>query len=166
MNLSPQQKHESAALPGVSFTVRRLNYIARCERDLALLEDRARMAALIGRMQALCDGDDFTKPRAGAEQEHRRLDAEYAMLHQTRIIPAYIRAGLVSVDGLTVDGAAADTAAVLAAAPDALLDEIFAACVAASDLSESQRKNWQSPGSSDAPEAGQTSSTTAPAAGV
>lgn len=163
MNLTPLQRHESAALPGVAFTVRRLNYIARCERDLSLLEDRARMSGLLTRMREVCDGDDVTKPRTGSENEHRRLDAEYAILHQTRIVPAYIRAGLVSVDGLTVDGSDADTAAVLASAPDALLDEIFGACVAASDLSEAQRKNWQSPGSSDAPEAGQTSSTTAPA---
>jgi hypothetical protein len=163
MDLSPLQQHDSAALDGVKFTVRRLNYIARCERDLKILDDRSKLNGIMEQMRALCDGGEVGNPAAGHEQEYRKLDAEYAMLHQTRIIPAYIRAGLVSVEGLTMDGAAADTAAILRAAPDAFLDEIFAACFAASDLSEAQRKNSQSPGSSDAPEAGQTSNMTAPA---
>ncbi len=163
MDLSPLQQHDSEALAGVKFSVRLLNYISRCQRDLGILEDRARMAGILSRMRDLCEGGEIGKPRAGSENDYRRLDAEYSILHQTRIVPAYIRAGLVSIEGLTVEGAAADTEAILRAAPDALLDEIFAACVAASDLTEEQRKNWQSPGTSAAPEAGQASSTTAPA---
>jgi hypothetical protein len=166
MNLTPLQQHESAALPGVKFTVRRLNYIARSERDLGMLEDRARLNGIMARMRELSEGGEIGQPRPGAEQEYRKLDAEYAIIHQTQIVPAYIRAGLVRVEGLTVEGQAADAAAVLASAPDAFLDELFAACHAASDMSEEQRKNWQSPGSSAVPEAGQTSSTTAPAAGA
>ena len=163
MDFSATITHESAALPGVKFTVRRLNYIARCERDLRLLDDRARLTGLMARLRELGEGGEIGQPRPGAEQEYHKLDAEYAIIHQTRIIPAYIRAGLLSVEGFTVEGAAADTETILQSAPDALLDEIFAACYAASDLSEAQRKNWQSPGSSDAPEAGPTSGMTAPA---
>lgn len=172
MNLTGNITHQSEALPGVSFAVRRLNYIARSERDLSMLEDRARLTAILRRMEAICDGgkierdDDgrVTNITAGREHEFRPLDNEYAMIHQTRIVPAYIRAGLLSVEGLEIEGAPATVESVLKHAPDALLDEVFAACYAASDLSEAQRKNSLSPGSSDAPEAGLQSNTTADAA--
>ena len=172
MNLTSTQTHDSDAIPGVKFTVRRLNYISRCERDLGILTNRSRLGSIMREMEMLCDGgsierdDDgrVTNIAKGKEADFRRLDNEYAMLHQTQIVPAYIRAGLVSVEGLEVDGKAADVAAVLASAPDALLDEIFAACYAASDLTDAQRKNSQSPGSSDDPEAGLPISTTAASA--
>ncbi len=172
MQLTTTITHESAALAGVRFTVRRLNYIARCERDLGILSNRSRLGGIMREMEMLCDGgaivrdDDgkVTNIRTGKESTFRVLENEWAMLHQTQIVPAYIRAGLVSIEGLEVDGKPATVESVLAAAPDALLDEIFAACHAASDLSDEQRKNWQPPGSSDVPEAGQTTPTTAASA--
>ncbi|MEN6534962.1 MAG: hypothetical protein ABFD89_14945, partial [Bryobacteraceae bacterium] len=154
---------------GVKFTVRRLNYISRCERDLGMLSNRSRLIGIMREMEALCDGGTLergadgrvTNVAKGKESAFRQLDNEYAMIHQTAIVPAYIRAGLESVEGLDVDGKPADVESFLKAAPDALLDEVFAACHAASDLTDDQRKNLQSPGSSDAPEAGQPTPTTA-----
>ena len=169
MNLTGTITHQSEALPGVSFTVRRLNYIARAERDLSMLEDRARINAIIRRMEPLCDGGKIERDddgrvsniTKGREHEFRPLDNEHAMIHQNRIVPAYIRAGLLSVEGIEIEGAVATVESLLKHAPDALLDEVFAACYAASDLSEAQRKNLLSPGSSDEPEAGLPISTTA-----
>lgn len=163
MNLTSTEVHDSTAIPGVKFIVRRLNYISRCERDLGILANRSRLGSIMREMGTLCNGgsverDDenrATNITKGKELEFRLLDTEYAMLHQTQIVPAYIRAGLVSVEGLEIDGKAADTAAILASAPNDFLDEVFSACHAASDLTDAQRKNSQSPGSSDAPEAGQ-----------
>ena len=166
MNLTGNITHDSEALPGVRFTVKRLNYISRSERDLALLDDRSKLTAIMRRMEALViDGDlAEAKPIKGKEDEYTRLNAEYALLHQTRIVPAYVRAGFISIEGLDIDGKPATAADILDHAPDEFLDEVFAACVSASGLTEAQRKNSLSPGSSDAPEAGLQSNTTADAA--
>ena len=165
MNLTTTITHESEAAPGAKFTVRRLNYLARCERDLAMIADRARLSDLTRQINAISDeGDEGRKPHAGKEGEFARLNAEHSMVYQSRLVPAYIRAGLVSVEGLDVDGKPADATRFCEWASDPLIDEVFAACYAASDLSESARKNSQSPGSSDAPGAGQMTPTTADAA--
>ncbi len=163
MQLTGNITHNSEALPGVRFTVKRLNYIRRSERDLALLDDRAKLTAIMRRMEALVvDGDLVeAKPITGKEDDYARLNAEYALIHQTRIVPAYVRAGFISVDGLDADGKPATADDILDHAPDEFLDEVFAACVAASGLTEAQRKNLQSPGISDEPEAGQTTPMTA-----
>ena len=163
MNLSTTITHESAALEGVKFTVRRLNYIDRCQRDMAMLDDRAAAADLTRRIALVSDEGEDGKRTAhpGKEQEFSRLNAEHSMLYQSRIVPAYIRAGLVSVEGVEVDGKPADVGTFTKWASDALLDEVFAACYQASDLTDEQRKNLQSPGSLDAAEAGQASNTTA-----
>jgi len=166
MNLSTTITHASEAVPGVTFVVRRLNYLARCERDLGILEDRSRLSEIARSMEMHCEGGDATKPPlAGHEAEHRKLDAEYSLVYQSRIVPAYLRAGLVSLTGVDVDGAPADAAAFAGWAPDALLDEMFGACVAASDLAENERKNSSSPGTSGAPEAGPATSTIVGSAG-
>lgn len=163
MQLTGNITHDSEALPGVRFVVKRLNYISRSERDLALLDDRAKLTAIMRRMEALViDGDlAEAKPIKGKEDEYARLNAEYALIHQTRIVPAYVRAGFISVEGLDIDGKAATAEDILEHAPDEFLDEVFAACVTASGLSETQRKNSQSPGTSDDPGAGQATPTTA-----
>lgn len=163
MLLTTSITHESAALEGVKFTVRRLNYLARCERDLAMIADRARLSELTRQIAAISDeaSEGERKPHAGREAEFSRLNAEHSMVFRSRLVPAYIRAGLVSIEGVEVDGKPADVASFGAWATDDLIDEVFAACYAASDLSEAERKNSPLPGSSDGPEAGQPTPTTA-----
>lgn len=165
MIIATTTTHESVVIPGVSYVVRHLNYISRCERDLAMIDDRAKVSDLARRIAAVSDEADGKRtPHAGKEGEFQRLNAEHSMVYQSRIVPAYVRAGLVSVAGLDVDGKPADVGTFCSWAPDALIDEVFAACYAASDLSDAERKNSQSPGSSPAAEDGAPSNTTADAA--
>lgn len=167
MNFLTTNTVQSEALPGVSFTVRCLNYVGRGARDLALMDDRLELSRLMEQLRELSEPVDPNKPqeplrpRPGCELEWTKLSHRQRILNETKIIPAYIRSGLVSIDGFLVNGETATVDDVLNAAPDALLTEIFGACFAASDLPEDQRKNWQSPGTSDAPEAGPVTPTIA-----
>lgn len=166
MDFSTTITHESQALPGVSFTVRRLNVIERAKRDAKMLPARSRYSDILDRMRTLSvdpDADDY-KSAPGKENQFNAAWSELIHVENGEIRPAYIRAGLVSVDGLTIDGAAPTVEAFLAGAPDPLIIEVFAACRAASDLQEELRKNSESPTTSDAAADGQASDTTAPVA--
>lgn len=148
---------ESATYPGVKFTVRILNDIQRARRDAKLLDVRARINELQDRWAVAKDKGD------GAI-ELLKINDEAALLSQSQLKPAYIRAGLVSVEGIEIDGVPATVETLIESGPVELVNEIYDACVKASGLGAEETKNSQSPGTSPEAEAGQESNTTAPAA--
>lgn len=190
MNFNSKTTHESASCPGVRFTIRNLNEIQRTERDLSLLDARARLSELYARFEKLPNPDlriltikgkaiDEKREETEAEKveiaaiedapavssqriARARINAEISLVVDGELKPAYIRAGLISIEGFEVDEAAQTKAeAVIENAPDDLLNEVYAACFLASGLGADREKNSQSPGTPQAAESGQTNSTIA-----
>lgn len=162
MNFEPTQTIGSAALPGVTFVVRRLNKIQRAQRDAKLIDARARIAAIYERIRPMFADDSTVRPEC--LEEFRKLDNEVGMAMVTELYPAYLRAGLISISDYEIAGKPATVETLLSDGEDALLDEIYAACVANGGLTAEQEKNSQSPGTSPEAEAGQATPTTATAA--
>ena len=162
MNFEPTQTIESAARPGVTFVVRRLNKIQRAQRDAKLIDARARIAATYERMRPMFNDDSTVKPER--LEEFQKLDNEVGMAMVTDLYPAYLRAGLLSISGYEIAGKPATIESLLSDGEDALLDEIYAACVANGGLTAEQEKNSQSPSTSPEVGAMDPMPTTAPAA--
>ncbi len=161
MNFEPTQEIKSTARPGVTFVVRRLNKIQRAQRDAQLIDARARIASIYERMRPLFKDDNTVRPEC--LEEFQKLDNEVGMAMVTDLYPAYLRAGLLSISGYDIAGKPATVETLLSDGEDALLDEVYAACVANGGLTADQEKNSQSP--STLPEVGATppTPTTVPA---
>lgn len=149
VSIKSKHEHVSTSVPGVTFTVRTLNRIRRSRRDLPILATRQRLSEILREYKPL--RKLLTEAPAEFTDDQRRqidaLDAEFTWLRDSEIKPADIRAGLVSIDGLEIDGAPATVETLLnATGPeyDALLEEIHEACEAASGLSPAETKNSQS----------------------
>lgn len=192
VTLSSKEARESQASPGVRYAIRTLNEISRARRDLKLIEARARLSALASELERMPDPDgELARIRATAadrgcelsDDERDRIDEvesdpatgtirvkrlrlrhEIDLLVSLELKPAYIRAGLVAIEGLEIDGKPATVETVLESGGDELIEEIYRACYAASDLSPEQRKNWSSLPISVGPADGSENNTIAPGA--
>lgn len=162
MTFESKINHESESFPGVKFTVRRLNSIQRAKRDAKMLEQRVRISELDAKQRALPKVEPDQPDSAAVERA--RLTAELETLESEHFKPAYIRAGMISIEGFEVEGKAGGVEDVLEHAPDELIAEIYLACIRASGLTEIQQGNSQSPSTSTDQEGGGETSTTAKSA--
>jgi hypothetical protein len=116
-----RQRVESRAYPGVWFTIRRMSFGGRLEllRELRDLMARAEFASA---------GESAADRMEGAmlEGEIRRRQVQW---------------GLVSLEGLEIDGEPATAESLLAFGPEDLVTEIQSAIQAQLGLSEEERKN-------------------------
>jgi hypothetical protein len=112
---------ESRVLPGVRFTIARMSFGRRLD-----LTRRVRQA-----------GERMEFHRAG-ESLLDKLDAAVAASEMDRL---YLEWALARVEGLEVDGKAADAAAVIDAGPEGLCREIVAEIRRECALGEEERKN-------------------------
>ena len=64
IQLKTKKRIESAALPGVAFTVRRLSHMRRASRDLDTMPAQVRIARLIREWREIMDADrsDLSDP--------------------------------------------------------------------------------------------------------
>lgn len=149
--------HESKSMPGVTFTVRRLNQIQRAKRDLALASTRIDQLARDWRAgtKGMKAGDTVTDPAL------LQLAADISLEDTVHSLPVVLRHGLVSIEGLSIDGAPATVEMLISDGPEDLITEIKEACQAAAGLSVEQTKNSQSPGDSSRQTDGTPNSTTA-----
>lgn len=69
------------------------------------------------------------------------LNDRASLIDNEYLVPATLRAALISVTGYEIDGASATVDAFIENAPDALLAEAYEACSNASGLSGEQAKN-------------------------
>lgn len=156
LNLTTKQTIDSVAFPGVRFVVRNLSVIQRAKRDLALLDTDARVQALQDRLT----GTDEKS------LDYARINQEIGLLVATEKYPAILRAGIIAVEGLEIDGRPATVDDILSCPDQTLFFEAIAACYAASGLSAVQEKNSQQPGTSLEAKAGPATPTTADTAGA
>ena len=85
MNIKPTFIQDSQPSPGVRFTMRVLNQIARAERDAELVEACASIAELAAQMQQL---PHLNEPIRGESENGFRTDAvEGARVSRNRVAP-------------------------------------------------------------------------------
>ncbi|MBM3725499.1 MAG: hypothetical protein FJW40_08755 [Acidobacteria bacterium] len=112
---------ESAALPGVRFTVRRMSYGRRSE--------------LIARMRDLMRRAEFHEASPALDGK-----AEASLLAMD-VDKLYLEWGLAQVDGIEIDGLPATAASLIASGPEELCREIAQTIKAECGLDEEERKN-------------------------
>lgn len=112
---------ESASCPGVWFTVRKMTFGRRLELAKLIRE-------LGGKLE-------FASAGEGAK------DAMDAAVLGAEIDAMYLRWGLESVEGLSVDGAAATAATIVELGPERLTEEILTAIKRECGLTQDERKN-------------------------
>lgn len=172
MQLTSRNTIESAVAPGVRFTVRRLDSTQRAARDLQTMEARRRSRQLSREWIAIApmkeDGLTFVDPNQDTQEvrtQREPLDEEYTLLLNSVLKPASVRAALISIVNLSIDGRIVTTAKDFldsrGPGTDALFDEIWQACEEASGLTDEERKNLQPPTISSELAAGETTDSTA-----
>lgn len=167
MTLTGKKRTESTSSPGVFFTIRHLNQIQRAKRDMPILKERAEYTQAVQSQQAVLesiwgsvkratfeDGEAGDKAFAAARNElyvaapaevKAKADLFYEQqdgIFRSVILPATIRAALVQIEGLLIDGKQILTVDdFLEQAPDTLIDEVWRLCSEASGLTADQQKN-------------------------
>jgi len=127
---------ESATTPGVRFTIRKISFGRRTE--------------LLRRVRELTRKVEFLEAGQRSRPEGHATDvvfgealgerAEAALLGR-EADRVYLEWGLVSVEGLEIDGEAATLEGLIASGPEPLCDEILRAIQAECGLSAEERKN-------------------------
>lgn len=138
---------ESKAVPGVRFTVRTLNKIQRAARDFPIASARAHIADLLEEYFAIKATPEADRTPGQVERLNAIDYREYSAVYDAQIVPANLRAGIVSIEGLEIDGAPATAQSLIdsgGADYDALITEMNDACEAASRLTPTETKNSQS----------------------
>lgn len=176
MNYTSLITRDSAALPGVRFTIHELSEGARRKlrrvtaqafAALAALDfDReAFHAALEERLGKPADQIKMAELTREERREFERLNEAADLIRDLDIHPHYFEAGFVSVEGLTIDGTVADrhinAKTLVDFGPPALVREITRAILAGSALDDAASANLDSPSTSAAAVDGKTKGTNA-----
>ena len=145
---------KSKKYEGVAFKVRTLNALKRAARDAQIAGERLEYTRLTSeratQFKALAGEDgtiDELNAKVNALPVEKRLaiwdmDERAQRIYDEFIVPNTIRAALISVTGLSLDGIENPSVDdILAGAPDDLIAEIHAACVRGSGLTEGEAKN-------------------------
>lgn len=164
MNYSSRTKHDSALknaagellYPGVSFVTARMNERRRVKREIVLADLRMRVNE---QQEALMKAIDEKATLAPGILD--KMNATFGDLLHGEWYPAWIRWGLVSIDGFDIDGAPATVSTLCEAGPTDLAEEIFLTIIKESGLSTPETKNSPQPSTSGAPADGATESSTA-----
>ncbi|MCZ2076797.1 MAG: hypothetical protein HUU41_08805 [Bryobacteraceae bacterium] len=125
---SPEEVHYSSevtipsqAIPGVTFTIRRMSFGRRIELTRMVRE-------LTVRMEFLEAGQDLRD----------KIEAAFVA---NEVDAVYLRWGLLRVEGLEIDGNTATPELAIAAGPEALVREILIAVKHECALTEDEAKN-------------------------
>lgn len=183
LSLKTKETIELKSAPGVTVTARILSRAAVMRRDMGTIDARRRQAiAFAKRAEIFTPPKSDAKTDAGKAAAAKERDELYAALPveqrlafeqlteelitigDLEIRPAVIRAGIIAVDGLEIDGAAGDVVGMIEHGSEEMLQEVYEICEARAGLQEDVAKNLQSPTTSPGPVAGENLSTTAASA--
>lgn len=192
MNFSSTQTVSSKTWPGVTFTLRRIGPRKRAELEIACATARSKRRELFlqysgarEHLQSLLKKDPelnalitkaeaegraiteldlpLTAEHVSAGVELHRLEEELRNNARTLIDPVFVKAALVSIDGISYNGDNALTADVLCEyGPDDLFEEIVSAINEGAYLNQELNANLSLPTTSGAPVDGEKSNTIAP----
>jgi hypothetical protein len=152
---------ESALFPGVTGQIRRMSAARRDDLAMWIAEAQSRIHEVLLELEAAeAEADGVAKAIATQKlsDELLRLDRSVRSVH--------LRWGVKSLEGLEIDGHAADVELLIEAGPEELIFELAAEVRKVLGLSENERKNSPSPITSGAPEDGLTSDSDALLASV
>lgn len=125
MTYESTQQVDSTECPGVRFTAYRMSFGRRLELTRKVRE-------LLGRLE-------FTRAGPSGPAD----DAEAALL-AGEIDREYVRWGLVSIEGLEIDGRPASPEDLIEKGPEKLVAEVLLAIRRQAGLDEEERKNYES----------------------
>ena len=173
MNLLSKQDHKATSIPGVSFRTRLIGPSLRARVNLELSETRRKLNDLEHPIEALgkqlnelldvsekgpdgfpmaaSDVSKATSEMLALADKLRLARENRTAIERAQLAPVYFRAGLISIDGLTMDGGAVTGDLLCEYGPDALFEEVLAAVVAQFYFSGIETKNSSSPTTSDKP---------------
>ncbi len=157
----------STSCPGVSFTIRVMTDGVRSSLNLALAATLAKMRDITADIQSI----DFPRDEKGNVIESQavpqmlakatNLTDEALRLRRFSMDPEYFRLGFVSVSGILIDGKEnPDGPTLKESGPEELYREIVDRIHNEAELTAEERANLDSPTTSVAAVAGQTSDTT------
>lgn len=153
-----------SALPewdGVTFTIRRPTEGLRIRMREQLAAALEQLREAIGEARAV---DESGENDAASTVKLQKISDRIEFLQGNQIDIAHLRASLVKVEGLEIDDAPATVESLIENGPRELYVEILQAIRKESGLSESERKNSESPITSGVQEDGRTKDTTVPPA--
>ena len=127
----------SATTPGVHFTIQKISFGRRTEL-LRRVRELTRKVEFLEAGQRLAPGGGGTGAPVFGEALGERAEAALLGREADRV---YLEWGLVSVEGLEIDGEAATLEGLIASGPEPLCDEILRAIQAECGLSAEERKN-------------------------
>lgn len=140
---------ESAVIPSVRFTIRKPTQGRRTELHLSIAEVAARYDAKIRELDKLrveTKSDDGSTVVSWSDtSEANRIAAEADIIDICELTPRYIRWGLLSVEGLAIDGEPATVETLLSSGPEDIIPEIRDAVKRQLGLTLVQQKNSQAP---------------------
>ena len=158
MNFASKVTHQSTTCEGVSFTIKKLSEGLRMKLRLALADANAKLRDLATEEAASVGAPDAE--RLGLLS---RISTDVRDLMNDVLAPAWVRALLVSIDGLTIDEAPATPETLISDGPRELYREVVAAVQAEFGLTERERGESAPPTTSSAQVDGRTSDTSADA---
>lgn len=157
-SVQTQETKKSTTCEGVSFTIRKLSRIQRSLRDLPIFEQRLKADECSSRFWELTAQKEKAEKQGTVAPELTAqiasADYEFSLYLVGYLYPASIRAGLVSIDGLEINGQPATPELLVTCATpdlDELVREIYSECEVASGLTVPQQKNLPSPITSNEP---------------
>lgn len=140
---------ESAVIPGVRFNIRKPTQGRRIELHLSIAEAASKYAAKIGELGKLRidkkQDDGTVKVEWSNQDEANRIAAAADIIDITELTPRYIRWGLLSIEGLTIDGEPATVETLISDGPEEIIPEIRDAIKSRLGLTVVQQKNSQAP---------------------
>jgi len=127
---------------GVSFTVHKLNEPRRMKARLALADTSARLREIATEATAAVGGKTLNDPSKFTPEELARFlpfSERSGDIWSAEIVPAWMRALLVSVSGLTIDGKPATVESFIEDGPRDLYNEVASHITNEAGLTERER---------------------------
>jgi hypothetical protein len=155
MQFSSRITTESTACPGVTFTLNKMTEGRRIKLRLTMAEKTAKLREIMVEVNRLREDPEPNQARVA-----ELLDTVTETL-EDEITPAWVKWGLHSITGLTIDGQEATPDLLIADGPRDLYKEIAAAIKSEAGLSEEAQGEFVPPITSGAQVTGGVTSTDA-----
>jgi hypothetical protein len=148
---------QSEVFPGVTFTLRKMSDSRRAELRLKTAKSNATVRELVKESQKVMAQPEESRDLARIAEIHEMIETEVISV----LNPTWLRWGLKSVSGMTIDGQEPNVELLLAEGPSDLVAEILVTIKRVSHMSEDELKNFVLPSTFGAVEDGSERNTTA-----
>jgi hypothetical protein len=146
LNFMSQIRKESQVFPGVFYTLHKMSEARRSQLRLKIAESTSRIRYLLREMGKVEEKypDADNRPDEATDQLIKLSD-QMEEISQGSINPAWLMWGCKSIEGLEIDGVAADPKMLHEFGPPALYSEIVEDIKKTAQLNGEEEKNSESP---------------------